>query len=343
MANNISYTLAVVIPCWNEEKLLPEMLDCLLKQTFQDWRTFCVDDQSTDSTAEVIKAYQAKDERIQYVRRDREPKGGQTCRNIGIEKAQGAKYLVFLDADDLIAPYCFKQRVEYMEAHTELDCGVFPIMAFAEDIHEEYGPVFGVKTFDDDLQAMLSMNIPMAVSTNIYSMQRLQELGLQFDKDVKSMQDSDFSFQVMISGMRYAYATEAKADYFYRVTYDGVASTINKGNKWQSHVYLGRKVTQAIENKYSKSYDRYLKLYMALLIKRIGPKRSAIRLLRQIPFIRKNLFFQIATCIFMMIGVERLWGLLFYEYRKLSKQQNKKWEHSMREHRKVLTKRGYRL
>lgn len=342
MKNN-TYTLAIVIPCWNEEKLLPEMLDCLQKQTFQDWCAFCVDDQSTDSTAEIIQEYQAKDERIQYVCRDREPKGGQTCRNIGIAKAKGAKYLVFLDADDLIAPYCFEQRVEFMEAHPELDCGVFPIMAFSEEIHEEWGPVFGVKTFDDDLQAMLGMNIPMAVSTNIYRIQRLHELGLQFDKDVKSMQDSDFSFQVMISGMRYAYATEARADYFYRVTYDGVASTIHKGNKWMSHVYLGNKVTQAIEKKFGTTYDRYLKLYLALLIRRIGPNKSAIRLLRQIPLISKNLFFRMVTCLFMTIGVERLWGLLFYRYRKLSKQQNRKWEQSMREHRKALIERGYWL
>ena len=335
--------LAIVIPCWNEEKLLPEMLDCLLKQTFQDWCAYCVDDQSTDGTAEVIKVYQTKDNRIHYVCRDREPKGGQTCRNIGTEAAHNAKFITFFDADDLIAPYCLEQRVEYMEAHPELDCGVFPILAFTEDIHEEYGPVFGVKTFDDDLQAMLSMNIPMAVSTNIYRTQKLHELGLQFDKDVKSMQDSDFSFQVMISGMRYAYANEARADYFYRVTYDGVASTIHKGNKWQSHVYLGNKVTQAIEKKFGTMYDKYLKLYTALLIRRIGPKCSSIRLLRNIPLVRKNRFFRMATCLFMAMGVERLWGLFFYDYRKLSKQRNKEWEQSMKEYRKELLERGYWL
>lgn len=338
-----SYTIAIVIPCWNEEKLLPEMLDCLLKQTFQDWCAFCVDDQSTDSTVEVIKAYQEKDERIQYVRRDREPKGGQTCRNIGIEKARGAKYVCFFDADDLVAPYCFEQRVAFMEAHPELDCGVFPLLAFTDDIHEEYGPVFGVKTFDDDLQAMLNLNIPMAVSTNIYRYSVLVTNNIVFDEHVLSMQDSDFSFQVMLSGMRYNYAVEAKADYFYRVTYDGVASGINSSKKWQSHVYLGNKVTQALEKKYDTTYDRYLKLYMALLIRRIGPKRNAIKLLKQIPLIQKNLFFRMATCIFMTIGVERLWGLLFYDYRKLSKQRNREWEQSMREYRKELIERGYWL
>lgn len=334
------YTIAIIIPCWNEEKLLPKMLDCLLKQTFQDWCAFCVDDQSTDSTAEVIKAYQAKDERIQYICRDREPKGGQTCRNIGIEKAQGAKYLVFLDADDLIAPYCFEQRVRFMDEHPELDCGVFPILAFSEDIHEEYGPVFGVKTFEDDLQAMLNLNIPMAVSTNIYRTQKLHELGLQFDKDVKSMQDSDFSFQVMLSGMRYNYAAEAKADYFYRVTYDGVASGINSSKKWRSHVYLVQKVTDAVSKKYGDKYDLFLGIYVAQIIRKIGFVKEAFDQLTHAPWMKKHWEFRMRMSIYRMLKMKRLWSILFYRYRCVSKKRSAVWQASMAKKRKELLERG---
>lgn len=39
-------------------------------------------------------------------------------------------YLIYLDADDLIASYCFEQRVDYLENHPELDFAVFPMIGF---------------------------------------------------------------------------------------------------------------------------------------------------------------------------------------------------------------------
>ena len=109
------YTLAVVIPCWNCEQYIGALLDCLLSQTLLDWKAFLIDDWCEDGTAGIIKSYEAKDARIRYYKRDREPKGAQTCRNIGFGLTEGAKYVVFFDSDDLIAPYCFEQRVLAMD------------------------------------------------------------------------------------------------------------------------------------------------------------------------------------------------------------------------------------
>lgn len=337
------FTLAAVIPCWNEEKLLPEMLDCLLKQTYPDWTVICVDDQSTDKTAEIIRSYQTKDKRIQYFCRDREPKGGQTCRNIGFEKAADAKYVCYFDADDLVAPYCFEQRVKFMETHPELDCGVFPVIAYTDDIHEEYGPVFGVKMFDDDLEAMLNLNIPMAVSTNIYRYDALQDKGIKFDEKVQSMQDSDFSFQVILSGMHYTYATEAKVDYFYRVTNDGVASGINSAKKWQSHVYLAQKVTDNVTKKYGDKYDMFLGIYVAQILKKIGFVKEAYDQLSQATWVRKHWEFRMRMCVYRMLKMQRLWSLLFYRYRNVSKKRNAIWQASMAEKRKILLSRGVEI
>ena len=249
-----TYTLAIVIPCWNEEKLLPEMLDCLQKQTFQDWCAFCVDDQSTDSTAEIIQEYQAKDERIQYVCRDREPKGGQTCRNLGVELAKGAKYLIFFDADDMVAPYCLEQRVHFMAEHPDLDCGVFPVMAYSEDIHETEGPVFGVKSFEDDIEAMIGFNVPFDAATNIYRYDSMVKSGIKWDDKIKSYQDVDYNIQLVLSGIKYAYATDAKADYFYHYTSDGVAGSGKSKRNYESHLYLIDKVTRNVSAKCGKKY-----------------------------------------------------------------------------------------
>ena len=333
--------LAVVIPCWNEEKSLPEMLDCLLKQTYQDWRAYCVDDQSTDRTADVVKAYQAKDSRIQYVRREREPKGGQTCRNTGLDLAinEGTKYVCFFDADDMVAPYCLEQRVQYMVDHPDLDCGIFPVMAYSEDIHETEGPVFGVKSFEDDLQAMIGFNVPFDAATNIYRYDSLVESSIKWDENVKSYQDVDFNIQFVLSGMQYDYARDAKADYFYHHTTDGVAGSSKSKRNYASHLYLIDKVTRNVSAKYGSKYDFYMEAMIAAFL---GTFRDAWQPYIQIlsmPWMRGRWGFKLRILLYMAIlKVDR--RVLFYKYRNYSKRQNAIWKESMAIYRKELLERG---
>ena len=99
-------------------------------QTFIDWQAFIVDDGSEDQSEETIKSFEKADPRIHYVKRGTEPKGAQTCRNIGLRLAADSKYILFFDADDVFAPFCSQQRVHYMENHPDLDFAVFPARSF---------------------------------------------------------------------------------------------------------------------------------------------------------------------------------------------------------------------
>ena len=54
-------TLAIVIPCFNEQELIGKVFDTM--PTFVD-RMFVINDSSTDKTGEIIKAYAEKDPRI---------------------------------------------------------------------------------------------------------------------------------------------------------------------------------------------------------------------------------------------------------------------------------------
>src|SRR5699024_11650042 len=104
--------LSIIIPCYNNGILLSEMLGCILHQTYDNWELIIVDDGSTDDTPEMVTAFAATDSRIRLIRRDREPKGATTCRNIGFDHAQG-EYLMFFDADDLISDTNFERRVAF--------------------------------------------------------------------------------------------------------------------------------------------------------------------------------------------------------------------------------------
>ena len=52
--------LSVIIPCYNNGPLLSEMINCILRQTYDDWELIVVDDGSTDDTPARFAAFAAR-------------------------------------------------------------------------------------------------------------------------------------------------------------------------------------------------------------------------------------------------------------------------------------------
>ena len=91
----------VVIPAYNRAEILPETIASIQTQSFESWEIIVVDDGSKDNTAEVIRAFAARDQRIKYVYQDNAERSA--ARNNGAKNASG-KYLFFLDSDDGFEP-----------------------------------------------------------------------------------------------------------------------------------------------------------------------------------------------------------------------------------------------
>ena len=90
--------VSVVLPIYNGEAFLGDTLDSLRAQTFADFELICVDDGSTDGTAEVLDRYRRHDSRITVLHQ--ENSGAAIARNNGIAAARG-RYLAILDSDDI--------------------------------------------------------------------------------------------------------------------------------------------------------------------------------------------------------------------------------------------------
>ena len=56
--------VSVIIPAYNTEKYIANMLECVIHQTYQDIEIIIVDDGSEDRTADIIRSYASKDSRI---------------------------------------------------------------------------------------------------------------------------------------------------------------------------------------------------------------------------------------------------------------------------------------
>lgn len=83
--------VSVVIPAYNEEKVIEGCITTLLSQTYPEKEIIIVDDGSTDKTIEIIKSYPVKLLQQSH-------KGPGAARNLGASQAHG-KILVFVDAD----------------------------------------------------------------------------------------------------------------------------------------------------------------------------------------------------------------------------------------------------
>lgn len=113
--------VSVCVPTYNYARFLPDCLDSVLRQTFEDWELIVCDDASTDGTEEVVRRYTALDSRIRYVRNER---------NLGMNPniARAASlgtgtYLKILCADDFLAPRCLEVMHGLMEANPSIVLG----------------------------------------------------------------------------------------------------------------------------------------------------------------------------------------------------------------------------
>lgn len=100
--------VSVIINCFNGEKYLREAIDSVINQTYTNWELVFWDNQSTDSTAEIVKSYQ--DPRIHYIYAQKHTPLGE-ARNLAVEHVNG-EYLNFLDADDIWKPNKLREQVK---------------------------------------------------------------------------------------------------------------------------------------------------------------------------------------------------------------------------------------
>jgi len=88
--------ISVIVPTYNEKDVLEECIESLGAQTYPDFETIVVDDESTDKTSEVLRNLQLTISNFRFFQQ--EHRGAGAARNLGARHARG-NILVFVDAD----------------------------------------------------------------------------------------------------------------------------------------------------------------------------------------------------------------------------------------------------
>ena len=104
--------VSIITPCYNGSRYIAETIESVIKQTYLKWEMIVVDDGSKDNSADIVRNYSKKDNRIMLVQQKNA--GSAAARNNGIRRAKG-QYIALLDADDLWEPEFLEKQIKFMK------------------------------------------------------------------------------------------------------------------------------------------------------------------------------------------------------------------------------------
>lgn len=144
--NNRDGKCSVIVPIYNVEIYLPQCIESILAQTYENVELILVDDGSTDSSGRIAEEYAKKhSDRILCIHQ--ENRGLSGARNAGLKKADG-EYLAFVDSDDYIDSGMLEEMISSMTLYhaDAATCGRY----------NEYENGFSSTAFTTDSPEMLT-------------------------------------------------------------------------------------------------------------------------------------------------------------------------------------------
>lgn len=108
-------SVSIIIPCYRQARYLPDAVESVVGQTFTNWEIVIVDDGSPDDTAHVAQALMERHPHHRIRLHRQQNLGLPGARNSGIT-ASGGRYILPLDADDMIKPQMLERTVALLEA-----------------------------------------------------------------------------------------------------------------------------------------------------------------------------------------------------------------------------------
>lgn len=227
--------VSIVISAYNAENTIVETLESVVAQTYENIETIIVDDGSTDGTLELVKQ-SVKDKPSMHVYA-KENEGVAAARNYGFQYVKG-KYLLFLDADDLIDSRFVELSMDIYREQPEVDIVTTQIRHF-----ERVNNVFAHAPFS--LENILKGNC--FVITSMIKSDAFKEIGM-FDVSMPFHEDWEMWIRMTEKYNNVVRIDEPLFWYRKRSSEDSLCDLNDKDNiSDQSHFYL-----------YTKHYKRFL-------------------------------------------------------------------------------------
>ena len=119
---NENKKISIIVPIYNTENYIEKAIESIIHQTigFENIELICIDDASTDNSANIIDDYASKYDNIIVIHLEENSKYAGRPRNIGLKKAN-SDYIMFLDSDDYFAENACEVLYNKISSDSNLD------------------------------------------------------------------------------------------------------------------------------------------------------------------------------------------------------------------------------
>lgn len=221
--------VSIITPMYNAQRYIAKTIESVQEQTYSDWEMIIVDDCSTDNSADIVQAYAKEDERICYIRLDKN-EGVAYARNIAIQRANG-RYLAFLDSDDIWNADKLRRQLVFMQEKKAVFC--YTACNVIDANGEAIGKTRNVPSNVTYTELLKGNVIPCL--TVLLDIKKLSEWGINISMPLIPHEDYAMWLSILKEGVVAEGMNEVLAEY--RVGRSSISANKLKTMKWTFDIY----------------------------------------------------------------------------------------------------------
>ncbi|HHW7842664.1 TPA: poly(ribitol-phosphate) beta-N-acetylglucosaminyltransferase [Staphylococcus aureus] len=207
---------SVIVPTYNSEKYITELLNSLAKQDFPktEFEVVVVDDCSTDQTLQIVEKYRNK-LNLKVSQLETNSGGPGKPRNVALKQAEG-EFVLFVDSDDYINKETLKDAAAFIdEHHSDV------LLIKMKGVNGRGVPQSMFKETAPEITLLNSRIIYTLSPTKIYRTALLKDNDIYFPEELKSAEDQLFTMKAYLNANRisvlsdkaYYYATKREGEH----------------------------------------------------------------------------------------------------------------------------------
>ena len=209
-------TLAIIIPVYNVAQYLLECLESLSAQSYGDFVVICVDDGSTDSSAQIIAEYAKRDSRFILLAQANQGIGA--ARNTGLgyvyTHLPQVGYIGFMDPDDAAGVDYYANLIYTLESRRAQMATTRDVCRFLDSSYDSAMFALRQPKSKGIIRKVTSKNIAHKIEAprSVFTRALLQDLRFPINRFAE-----DVGFSVCAHALVGRVALSKNARYFYRV------------------------------------------------------------------------------------------------------------------------------
>ncbi|AVC43806.1 hypothetical protein B4919_02925 [Francisella tularensis subsp. novicida] len=285
------YQVSVIIPAFNVENYIEEAVYSVLNQNYDSFEVIIIDDGSDDETYNIICEISKVHSNVKILKQKN--KGQGAARNAGIQLSE-AQYVVFVDADDILAEDALKLLTSKIADQDVVCAGLdfFKECKSRPTVTRSFDKEFSIlnpNLFEDALRISNFASSPCA---KIYNREFLVSNKIYFPNIKCVGEDMLFSWKVAYYAKKCLFIPAIAYHVRYRLGSTTRDMSIEKNFNDMLYIYI--KLESFLKS--VNQYDRYKDLYM------LSRKKAFLFLIsRAAIFIRKRseiyAFFKTNSCL----------------------------------------------